>query len=32
MIEQIAFMKRANMPTAHDARIVYKKVTQNRRR
>lgn len=29
--EQIAFMKRANMPTAHDARIVYSEVTPNRR-
>jgi uncharacterized protein YndB with AHSA1/START domain len=29
--EQIAFMKRANMPTATDARIVYTEVTPNRR-
>jgi len=29
--EQIAFMKRANMPIAHDARIVYTEVTPHRR-
>ncbi len=29
--EQIAFMKRANMPVAHDARIVYTEVVPNRR-
>lgn len=29
--EQIEFMKRANMPLAHDARIVYTDVTPNRR-
>jgi uncharacterized protein YndB with AHSA1/START domain len=29
--EQIAFMKQANMPTAHDARIVYTDVQPGRR-
>ncbi len=29
--DQIAFMKRAGMPTAHDARIVYREVTPTTR-
>src|SRR5262249_44545904 len=29
--EQIEFMKRANMPTAHDARIVYTEIAPHRR-